>query len=153
MISLSTVFHQINAPCALTATLVNSGDSGQYYRAFWAIFAHFWQILAYFEGNSPSESAGVTFIQAGVFIWWNTVLQAVLYLLVRSVFFVEMNCFLFAKGMILVTWKRVVSLVQMANQCLLPTVSQLLIKMPHRPQALQARKRRKWVLMYGVNPV
>ena len=54
-----TVFRQINAPCALRDTLVNSGGPGEYFRGFWAIFAHFWPISAYFKGNIPSESAGV----------------------------------------------------------------------------------------------
>ena len=58
-----TVLRQINAPCVLTATLVNSRGSGVYYRGFSATFAHFWQIFTYFEGNIPPESAGARLFQ------------------------------------------------------------------------------------------
>ena len=68
-----TVFRQINAPCVLTDILVNSGGPEEYSRGFSAIFAHFWPIFAYFEGNIPSERAGGMFIQAGAFTWQNTV--------------------------------------------------------------------------------
>ena len=43
----------------MTDTLVNSGGPGEYSRGFSDIFAHFWPIFAYFDGNNPSESAGV----------------------------------------------------------------------------------------------
>ena len=41
---LNTVFRQINAPCALTETLVNSRGPGEDSRVFSAIFANFWPI-------------------------------------------------------------------------------------------------------------
>ena len=63
-----TVFCQINAPCALIATLLNSECPGPYHRGFWIIFAHFWPIYAYCKGTIPSESAGLhLFKQACLF--------------------------------------------------------------------------------------
>ena len=68
-----TVFRQMNAPCALTDTLVNTGGPGEYFGGFAAISGHFWLIFVYFKGNIPPESARGAFIQAGAFIWQNTV--------------------------------------------------------------------------------
>ena len=68
----NTVVCQINAPCVLTDTLVNSGGPEEYSRGFSAIFAHFKPIFAYFEGNISTESAGgALFRQARLFgkIW------------------------------------------------------------------------------------
>ena len=50
-----TVFRQINAPCALTDTLVSAGGPGEYHRGF---SGHFGPIFTYFEGNMPTERAG-----------------------------------------------------------------------------------------------
>ena len=58
-----TVFHQINAPCMLMATLANSEGLRPYYRSCSAIFAHFWQVFVYFEGKIPSESAGMRLLK------------------------------------------------------------------------------------------
>ena len=43
----------------LTDILVNSGGPAEHYRGFSAIFANLWPNSDNFEGNIPSESAGV----------------------------------------------------------------------------------------------
>ena len=55
----NTVKCQINAPCMLTNTLVDSGVPWEDFRGF---SANFLQIFAYFEWNMPSEGAEVAFI-------------------------------------------------------------------------------------------
>ena len=69
----STVFRQINTPCALTDTLMNSGGPGEYSRVFSAIFAHFDQFSPILRGVFHQKVLWVRlFKQACLFgkIWY-----------------------------------------------------------------------------------
>ena len=58
---------QINAPCALTVALVNSGGPAEHYTGFSAIFVHFLPLFSYFAVNISSEVLGLIYLSRCVY--------------------------------------------------------------------------------------